>query len=218
MLTGIGKARGATTAITMGNGEPDWSYIPSAGKCSKTRDQLVDEIKELACKSAKSENSKEKEQINRQVLKLRAEYLSDVAPDRRSLYHQAENALRGKKGNNDRQQTTMGELSLLYFLECVDNKQGLSNKSFALAGGATLTCPVMTGGGYGAVIEKCGVKVLSATGAGWGYEMTPAELQKKDEFYAIYQKALRNAQNGAIEELRELPDYLVDKSSFDSFA
>ncbi len=27
---------------------------------------------------------------------------------------------------------------------------------------------------------------LSNLGNGWGYEMTPAELAKKDEFYSIY--------------------------------
>ena len=53
-----------------------------------------------------------------------------------------------------------------------------------------LTCPVLTTGGYGAVIECQGVKALSNTGNGWSYEMTPAELS-------------------------ELPDYLEEKPSFD---
>ena len=53
---------------------------------------------------------------------------------------------------------------------------------------------------------------------GWGYEMTPAELKKKDEFYAIYNSAVKNAQKGIKEELRDLPDYLEDKPIFDSLA
>ena len=33
-------------------GEPNWSYIPSAGKSSKTKEQFVSEIKNLAQKAA----------------------------------------------------------------------------------------------------------------------------------------------------------------------
>ena len=32
-------------------GEPNWSYIPSAGKSSKTKEQFVSEIKNLAQKA-----------------------------------------------------------------------------------------------------------------------------------------------------------------------
>ena len=66
----------------------------------------------------------------------------------------------------------------------------LLKKRVALAGGGTLTCPILTTGGYGTVIECQGVKALSNTGNGWSYEMTPAELS-------------------------ELPDYLEEKPSFD---
>ena len=59
-------------------------------------------------------------------------------------------------------------------------------QQFMLAGGGTLNCPILTSGGYGAEIQYQGVKVLSNLGNGWGYEMTPAELAKKDEFYSIY--------------------------------
>ena len=50
--------------------------------------------------------------------------------------------------------------------------------------------------------------VLSNTGAGWGYEMTPAELTRKDEFYSIYWKEYNAVKNGMNSELKELPDYL----------
>lgn len=41
---------------------------------------------------------------------------------------------------------------------------------------------VLTGGGHGAVISYGGTNVLCNIGAGWGYEMTPAELAKKMNF------------------------------------
>ena len=78
-----------------------------------------------------------------------------------------------------------------------------------------MTCPIFTTGGYGAVIECQGVKALSNTGNGWSYEMTPAELVKKDEFYSIYWTEYRSVKNSVGEELSELPDYLEEKPSFD---
>ena len=69
----------------------------------------------------------------------------------------------------------------------------------------------------GVIIERGGVQLLAGDEYGWGYEMTPAELKKKDEFYAIYYSAVKNAQK-EIKELRDLPDYLEDKPIFDSLA
>ena len=54
---------------------------------------------------------------------------------------------------------------------------------------------------------------MSNTGAGWGYEMTEAELTRKNEFYSIYWKEYNAVKNGMNSELKELPDYL-EKTSF----
>lgn len=205
------------TAITTKSGAPNWTYIPSAGRCKKTKEQLVSEIKDLANRVAQANNGKETEQLNREVLKLRADYLSDVSPDRRTLYQQAERAIKSQNNNKKGIQHGGGELTLLYFLEHADKSQNLSDKSFSLAGGAMLTFPILTTGGYGVIIERGGVQLLAGDEYGWGYEMTPAELKKKAEFYAIYNSAVKNAQK-EIKELRDLPDYLEDKPIFDSLA
>ena len=60
-------------------------------------------------------------------------------------------------------------------------------------------------GGYGAEIQYQGVKVLSNLGNGWGYEMTPAELAKKDEFYSIYWSEYNSVKENGSSELREMP-------------
>ena len=206
------------TAITTNSGLPNWSYIPSAGRCKKTKEQLVSEIKDLANRVAHANNGKETEQLNQAVIKLQADYISDVSPDRKGLYQQAEKAIKSQSKNTKGIKHGLGEMSLLYFLEHVDKSQNLSEKSISLAGGATLTFPILTTGGYGAVIERGGVKLLAGDDYGWGYEMTPAELKKKDEFYAIYNTTVRNAQKGIKEELRDLPDYLEDKPMFNIFA
>ena len=202
------------TIATTGKGEPNWSYIPSAGKSNKSKAEFTSEIRELAKKAAVAGSKAESEQISRQVLQLRAEYLSDVAPDRKMLYQQAKNAM--KSQNNNPKCKGTGELTLLDFLEAADGRgSGLAEKRLALAGGGMLTCPILTTGGYGAVIECQGVKALSNTGNGWSYEMTPAELAKKNEFYAIYWAEYRSAKNSVGAELSELPDYLEEKPSFD---
>ena len=48
------------------------------------------------------------------------------------------------------------------------------------------------------------VNVLLNTGAGWGYEMTPAELTRKDEFYSIYWKEYNAVKNGMNSELKDI--------------
>lgn len=203
------------TIATTGKGGPNWSYIPSAGKSNKSKAAFISEIRELAQKAAMAGSKTESEQISRQVLQLRAEYLSDVAPNRKMLYQQAKNAM--KNQNNNPKCRGIGELTLLDFLEVADGRgSGLAEKRFALAGGGTLTCPILTTGGYGAVIEYQGVKALSNTGNGWSYEMTPAELAKKNEFYSIYWAEYRSVKGE--NELAKLLDYLEERPAFDTKA
>lgn len=198
------------------SGEPDWAMIPSAGKSNKSKAEFTDEIKELARKAAKTSNKKELDYIHRQRTELCAEYLSDVAPDRKALYQQAKNAIRNQSGNS--KYYGSGELTLIDFLEAAEGKiSNLAEKKLALAGGGTLVCPILTGEGYGADIYYQGIKVLTYLGSGYGWacERTPAEREKEKEFYAIYFNEYRSIKNNTGAELDELPDYLEEKSSFD---
>ena len=66
-------------------------------------------------------------------MRLRAEYLSDVAPDRKQLYQQAKSAM--KNQNTNPKCKGIGELILLDFLEQAEEKnQNLAGKQIALAG------------------------------------------------------------------------------------
>ena len=192
-------------------------YHPCAGKNSKSKAEFVDEIKELAQKAEMTTNKKELDYIHLKRAQLCAEYLSDVAPDRKMLYQQAKNVLRNQGGNPKCQ--GIGELTLLDFLEDAEGKiSNLAEKKFALAGGGTLTCPILTGEGYGADIYYQGTKVLTYLGSGYGWaaERTPAEREKQQEFYAIYFNEYRSVKKGT--EMAELPDYLEDKPMFDQKA
>ena len=64
-----------------------------------------------------------------------------------------------------------------------------------------------------------GIIEISNLGNGWGYEMTPAELAKKDEFYSIYWSEYNFVKENGSSELREMPDYLdQDRPSFEARA
>lgn len=181
LFSSIGTVGGERLITSGSNGEPNWSYIPSKGKSTKTQTEFVSEIKELAQKAANAADKTEQDSISRQVLQLRAEYLSEVAPDRKQLYQQAKSAM--KNQNTNPKCKGIGELTLLDFLEQAEGKnQNLADKQIALAGGGTLNFTILTSGGYGVQIQSQGVNVLLNTGAGWGYEMTPAELTKKMNF------------------------------------
>ena len=213
-VNGSVSSIGNITIATTKTGEPNWSYIPSAGKSTKTKAEFVSSIKELAKRAAMAGSKTESEQVSRQVLQLNTEYLSEVAPDRKLLYQQAKSVM--KKQNSNPKCKGIGELTLLDFLRDTDDRErSLAEKKFAMAGGGTLTCPILSGGGYGAEIECQGVKVLLNTGNGWSYEMTPAELTRKNEFYDIYWREYRAIKNSLGDSLAELPDYLEDRPKFD---
>ena len=188
------------------------------GKVQKRMRNLLVKLKNWHDEQLRQQIRQSTEYISRQVLGLRAEYLSDVAPDRKQLYEQAKNTIKKQTGNSKCK--GCGELSLLDFLEKAEGKSSnFAEKKFALAGGGTLNCPILTTGGYGAEIQYQGVTVLSNLGNGWGYEMTPAELAKKDEFYSIYWSEYNFVKENGSSELREMPDYLdQDRPSFEARA
>ena len=150
-------------------------------KSSKTQTEFVSEIRELGTTSSMTTNKTESEWILQTgLLVYAAEYLSDVAPDRKQLYEQAKNTIKKQTGNPKCK--GCGELSLLDFLEKTEGKSSnFAEKKFALAGGGTLNCPILTTGGYAAEIQYQGVTVLSILEMA-SRRMTPAELAKKMNF------------------------------------
>ena len=47
-FSNIGTVGGEQLITSGSNGEPNWSYIPSKGKSTKTQTEFVSEIKKLA--------------------------------------------------------------------------------------------------------------------------------------------------------------------------
>ena len=66
LLSGIGAIRKEQLISSCSNGEPNWSFIPTKGKSSKTQTEFVSEIRELARRAATTTNKTESEYISRQ--------------------------------------------------------------------------------------------------------------------------------------------------------
>lgn len=144
---------------------------------------------------------------------------SDIDMTLESFYEMYEQDAMSNQNSNPKCKGS-GELTLLDFLERAEGKNNnLAEKKFVLAGGGMLSCSILTTGGYGAEIQYQGAKVLTNTGRGWGYEMTPAELAKKDEFYSIYWNEYNSVKGKESAELYEVQDYLEpDRPSFEAKA
>ena len=70
---------GREQLITSGsNGEPNWSYIPSKGKSTKTQTEFVSEIKKLAQKAANATDKTEQDPVSIGVLNIFINHLNHI--------------------------------------------------------------------------------------------------------------------------------------------
>lgn len=208
---------GREQLITSGsNGEPNWSYIPSKGKSTRTQTEFVSEIKKLAQKAANATDKTEQDAISRQLLQLRAEYLSEVAPDRKQLYQQAKSAMKNQNANPKCK--GIGELTLLDFwnrqreksescgqADCTGRRRNIKIHYFNIR---WLWCSNSESGRECIVKYRCRLGIRNDSG----------RTYKKDEFYSIYWKEYNAVKNGMNSELKELPDYLEKRPVFEAKA
>ena len=66
-LSGIGTVGKEQLISSCSNGEPNWSYIPTKGKSSKTQTEFVSEIRELARRAAKIGRASCRERVSSTV-------------------------------------------------------------------------------------------------------------------------------------------------------
>lgn len=196
---------------------PDWSVIPSKGMAKRSDSEIIEDIKKLASEQAKTHDADRLKQIDDKKIKLRAEYISDVSPDRRSLYRQAENTAR-KQGLSAKTRAIGGKDTLLYFLDMADGlntDKDLASKRFSLSGGAYVTFPALTTGGFGINVYSQGKNVLSNLGDGWTYEMTPEEWNKGQKFYSIYNSTLKTVSDDHADGMVTADGIIPEQSRFD---
>lgn len=171
---------------------PDWSVIPSSGMNRRSDQEIISDIKRLASVQLNTSDKTELKLINDQKIKLQAEYISDVSPDRKSLYREAKKTIK-KEGLSEKSQAVGEKGTLLYYLNRdsrTNTDKDLASKRFPVSGGAYVNFPALTTGGYGVNVFFQGKRVLSNLGNGWAYEMTQDEWKKGQEFNALYDSAL----------------------------
>ncbi|MBN6187682.1 hypothetical protein JQN58_12295 [Aneurinibacillus sp. BA2021] len=187
----IGKQTNVKTASMYFNNlaTPDWDVLPTKGKQVPSQDELIEQIKALAMRTAKAanapthRNSDESYAIDRQFAILRAQYISPVSPDRQALHQQAMKAIKQFEAQQKEKSTPLGELSLLTYL----NKMDLGiEKNIAMSTDGIIKPKQNSLGGYDYEVVVGGQTLLTSINGKWHYGLTPAEQQKKDEFNKIY--------------------------------
>lgn len=165
---------------------PNWELIPYKGMQAPSQDELIKRIKDLAAKRAEAVTDIDFAYVNHQEAALSAQYLSSVSPDRKTLYKEAVQTLRGQKQNKGNSE---GEKTLIDYLTEKDGVVSLKNgKPYPLSSGGSITPICNSRGGYGYDISVGGNIVLSSSQGlgGWTFTMTPAEMIKKNEFNTIF--------------------------------
>ncbi|MFJ7841216.1 hypothetical protein ACIQXG_17375 [Lysinibacillus sphaericus] len=184
----VGKTSTINTVSLGLNGlyTPNWNVIPTKGMKIPSQDELINQIKAVATRTAiaaKSalRNADESTAINIQIEKLLAQYISPVSPDRKTLHQQAMNAI--KKHGSENRMLPLGDPSLVDYL----NKKDIeTNKPLSLSGGGIVSPTMNSLGGYDYDVTIGGHTLLESVNGKWHYGLTPAESIKKQEFYQIY--------------------------------
>jgi len=185
---------------------PNWEVIPYKGMQTPSKDELIKQIKDLATKSAEVVTVGDSAYVNYLEEKLSAQYLSSVSPDRKTLYKEAVQTIKHQKQNKGNFQ---GEKTLVDYLNENDGIDSLKNgEPSPLSSGGSITPIWNSRGGYDYDVSVDKNTVLSSNQGlgGWTFTMTPAELQKQNEFNKIFD----NTYNGAKHENKVVPNKHLD--------
>jgi len=185
---------------------PNWEVIPYKGMQTPSKDELIKQIKDLATKSAEVVTVGDSAYVNYLEEKLSAQYLSSVSPDRKTLYKEAIQTIKHQKQNKGNFQ---GEKTLVDYLNENDDIDSLKNgEPSPLSSGGSITPIWNSRGGYDYDVSVDKNTVLSSNQGlgGWTFTMTPAELQKQNEFNKIFD----NTYNGAKHENKVVPNKHLD--------
>ena len=165
---------------------PNWEVIPYKGMQTPSKDELIKQIKDLATKSAEVVTVGDSAYVNYLEEKLSAQYLSSVSPDRKTLYKEAIQTIKHQKQNKGNFQ---GEKTLVDYLNENDGIDSLKNgEPSPLSSGGSITPIWNSRGGYDYDVSV-GKNIVLSSNQGLGgctFTMTPAELEKKNEFNKIF--------------------------------
>lgn len=173
--------------------EPNWEVVPYKGMQAPSESELICQIKGLAEKRANITNDSEYATIDYQEEKLKAQFISSVSPDRKSICEQASKVIKSK---STKPSTPAGELTLIYYLNEHDgftdaNAKGSQRTSL----GAVISPIINSMGGYDYDVGVGGNTILTSTYGKWYCTLTPAELQRQNLFNKIFENAYETAKS-----------------------
>lgn len=169
---------------------PDWNIVPHRGMSVPDAAELTRQIKALAEEKAAATTDAAHQAIDAQKLRLRAQYLSSVSPDRKQLLQEATQTIR-QYSPKSAAEPLAGQTLMRY----LDKKKQNVSSPISLSGGGSLTPIISSTGGYEFEVSSGGATVLSTANGQWGYQMTPAELSMQNSFNHMFDQAYESAKN-----------------------
>lgn len=172
---------------------PNWDKIPHKGMKTPSKEELVQQIKDNGTKLAQAKTKEEESALAYEHLKLKAQYLSSVSPDRKALYKDAMQVINQPK-NSTVQKQPQKPKSVYDFLNERDGIKSkgndLANTPEPLPSGGSVSASHTFGGGFDYEIKAGGDSAMSSVGNNWTYSLTPQESKKADEFTRIHDAAV----------------------------
>lgn len=177
--------------------EPDWNIMPTKGMRSLSHEQLFNEMKTLAERQAiakiskihDSEWQREWDDIMCTFVNLQSQYISDVSPDRKALYEQAEKAI--KKMKEDDEISYPITFTLVDYLCDLDDLEALAANNYG-----TVSKTFTTGYGTDYDVHFGGELVMGTSRGEWTSFLTRAESNKLEEFNNIFDKFYEHSKKG----------------------
>lgn len=191
-INGISISQSVSLNGFAGVSAPNWEIIPYKGMPAPSKDELIQQIKELGIKRANAVSDKEKNDVVAQFQKLSAQYMSAVSPDRKTLYRQAQDEISKMSGKKQSGGIFEGQKTLIDYLNEHDRNGIKNGKAYPLACGGTVTPIYNSQGGYSFDISFKGEVVMSIDPVhnSVTYTRTAAEVVLGNEANRIFSDAM----------------------------
>lgn len=197
LTKGLGNSLRVPPQRSQGITPPDWATVPHKGMKKLSAEEFKKKLEETAKGWENAVTDKDYEDNFRQQAQLLAQYISSVSPDRKTMYKEAMEEIKNWNSAEAMQEPTP-QKTLIDFLNERDNdkeKGRVSDKPYALKSGGTITAISNSHGGYNYEI-KSGLETVMSVDTNRGtctYTYTKAELEKKVDFYKMFNSACRKA-------------------------
>lgn len=163
---------------------PNWSKVPHKNMDTPTRAEMTEQIKSLGKRFSEAKTDDEYDVLFEEKSRLCAQYISSASPDRKALCEKADDII--SKHNEKDSSTPLGEIDIFFFMNETSEGSGK-------AANCSISSAYNSKGGYDYEVKAEGETVLRSTNGQWNYQLTSAELAKKDEFNRIFYTAKDNA-------------------------